>query len=121
MRGYTDATVRLGQGGPILPLPFVHDAVRESRSTNANKRSKLRRDPVRPVCHVGGLVVLNLSEALAVRNEQKGGAVYPLEARVARFRDFGVNVRVFSPGEPNGLYHAEAGQEGFLVSRASAR
>jgi len=62
-----------------------------------------------------GWFVLNLSEALAVRNEQKGGAVYPLEARVARFRDFGVNVRVFSPGEPNGLYHAETGQEGFLV------
>ncbi len=63
----------------------------------------------------GGWFVLNLAEALAVRNEEKGGAVYPLEAREARFRDFGVNVRVFSPGEPNALYHAETGQEGFLV------
>ena len=62
-----------------------------------------------------GWFVLNLAEALAVRNEEKGGAVYPLEAREARFCDFGVNVRVFAPGEPNALYHAESGQEGFLV------
>ena len=62
-----------------------------------------------------GWFVLNLADALAVRNEEKGGAVYPLEARDARFRDFGVNVRVFSPGEPNALYHSETGQEGFLV------
>ena len=62
-----------------------------------------------------GWFVLNLSDALAVRNEEKGGAVYPLESREARFRDFGVNVRVVWPGEPNALYHAESGQEGFLV------
>ncbi len=62
-----------------------------------------------------GWFVLNLSDALAVRNDEKGGAVYPLEARDAPFRDFGVNVRVFSAGQPNALYHAETGQEGFLV------
>jgi uncharacterized cupin superfamily protein len=62
-----------------------------------------------------GWFVLNLGEALAVRNEAKGGAVYPLEAREARFGDFGVNVRVLWPGEPNALYHSESGQEGFLV------
>ena len=62
-----------------------------------------------------GWFVLNLAEALAVRNEEKGGAVYPLESREARFRDFGVNVRVLRPGEPNALYHSESSQEGFLV------
>ena len=62
-----------------------------------------------------GWFVLNLADALAVRNEEKGGAVYPLEGEKARFRDFGVNVRVLPPGEPNALYHAESGQEGFLV------
>jgi uncharacterized cupin superfamily protein len=50
-----------------------------------------------------------------VRNDEKGGAVYPLEGREARFRDFGLNVRVLAPGQPNALYHAETGQEGFLV------
>lgn len=62
-----------------------------------------------------GWFVLNLGEALAVRNEEKGGVTYPLEARAAPFRDFGVNVRVLRPGEPACLYHAENAQEGFLV------
>jgi uncharacterized cupin superfamily protein len=62
-----------------------------------------------------GWFVLNLDEALAVRNEAKGGALYPLESREAPFGDFGVNVRVLLPGEPNAMYHSETGQEGFLV------
>jgi uncharacterized cupin superfamily protein len=62
-----------------------------------------------------GWFVLNLADALAVRNEQKGGATYPLESRDSPFGDVGVNVRVLSPGEPNALYHSEGVQEGFLV------
>ena len=50
-----------------------------------------------------------------MRNEEKGGAVYPLEPRGSRFRDVGVNVRVLQPGKPNALYRAESGQEGLLV------
>ena len=63
----------------------------------------------------GGWFVLNLGDALAVRNDVKGGAVFPLESREAPFGDFGVNVRVLWPGDPNAVYHAESGQEGFLV------
>lgn len=62
-----------------------------------------------------GWFVLNLGDALARRNEEKGGAYYPLEARDARARDFGINIHVLWPGEPNGLYHAESGREAFLV------
>ena len=62
-----------------------------------------------------GWFVLNLEDALAVRNEEKGGAVYPLEPQEQRFRDVGVNVHVVWPGEPNALYHSEGAQEGFLV------
>lgn len=62
-----------------------------------------------------GWFVLNLADALAVRNEEKGGAMYPLEPREAPFGDFGVNVRVVWPGDPNALYHSEGVQEGFLV------
>jgi uncharacterized cupin superfamily protein len=62
-----------------------------------------------------GWFVLNLEEALAVRSEEKGGAVYPLESREQPFGDIGVHVRVLWPGDPNALYHAENGQEGFLV------
>ena len=62
-----------------------------------------------------GWFVLNLGDALAVHNDEKGGATYPLEARDAPFADLGVNVRVLWPGDPAALYHAEQAQEGFLV------
>ena len=62
-----------------------------------------------------GWFVHNFGEALAVRNEEKGGALYPLEPRESPFPDFGVNVRVLWPGDASGLYHSEDAQEGFLV------
>ena len=62
-----------------------------------------------------GWFVLNLADALAVHNEEKGGATYPLEPRDAPFRDVGVRITVLRPGQPNALYHAEGAQEGFLV------
>jgi uncharacterized cupin superfamily protein len=62
-----------------------------------------------------GWFVLNLADALAVRNEEKGGATYPLESRDHPFADVGVRVCVLWPGDPNALYHSEEAQEGFLV------
>ena len=62
-----------------------------------------------------GWFVLNLADALAVRNEEKGGAAYPLEPREHPFSDVGVHVTVLWPGDPNALYHSEGVQEGFLV------
>jgi uncharacterized cupin superfamily protein len=62
-----------------------------------------------------GWFVLNLADALAVRNDEKGGATYPLEGRESPFRDVGVRVTVLPPGEPNAMYHSEDAQEGFLV------
>src|SRR5688500_17471606 len=62
-----------------------------------------------------GWFVHNLSNALAVRNDEKGGAMYPIEPREAPFDDLGVNVRVLWPGDPNALYHAKGAQEKFLV------
>ena len=62
-----------------------------------------------------GWFVLNLGEALAVRNEQKGGAKYPIEAWEHPFANLGIHVAVLWPGDPNALYHSEGVQEGFLV------
>jgi uncharacterized cupin superfamily protein len=62
-----------------------------------------------------GWFVLNLGEALAVRNEAKGGVSYPIESQEHPFADLGVHLRVLSPGDPNALYHSEGVQEGFLV------
>jgi uncharacterized cupin superfamily protein len=63
----------------------------------------------------GGWFVLNLTEALGVRNDVTGSAVIPIEPREAPFGDFGINVRILEPNQPNCLYHAENAQEGFLV------
>jgi uncharacterized cupin superfamily protein len=62
-----------------------------------------------------GWFVLNLGDALAVRNEVKGGAVYPLEPEGEPFTGLGVNVHVVWPGEPSALYHSEGVREAFLV------
>jgi uncharacterized cupin superfamily protein len=62
-----------------------------------------------------GWFVLNLADALAMENEEKGGAFYPLEPRGGPFPDFGINVHVLRPGEPNCLYHSEGVREAFLV------
>ena len=62
-----------------------------------------------------GWFVHNLVDALAVQSGEQRGTLYPLEPRESPFRDFGVNVRVLWPGEPNALYHSEGVQEGFFV------
>ena len=62
-----------------------------------------------------GWFVLNLGDALAVRNDVKGGAVYPLEPEGEPFTGFGVNVHVVWPGEPSAMYHSEGVREAFLV------
>jgi len=62
-----------------------------------------------------GWFVLNLADALDVRNEEKGGASYPIESQEHPFEQLGVHVSVLWPGDPNALYHSEGAQEGFLV------
>src|SRR5437763_8005194 len=62
-----------------------------------------------------GWFVLNLEDALAVRNAEKGGASYPIEPREHPFENMGVHLRILWPSDPNSLYHFGAAQEGFLV------
>jgi uncharacterized cupin superfamily protein len=68
-----------------------------------------------------GWFVLNFGDALAVRNHEKGGALYPLESQEHPFENLGVHLRVLWPGEPNALYHSEGAQEGFLVLSGECR
>ena len=43
------------------------------------------------------------------------GADCRFESYEASFRQLGISVTVVQPGRPNGLYHSETDQEGFLV------
>src|ERR1700755_2673510 len=58
--------------------------------------------------------VVNVADAPAMRHEV-GGVVVNLEPERGLFTDLAINVRVLEPGQPSSMYHAENGQEGFLV------
>jgi uncharacterized cupin superfamily protein len=66
-----------------------------------------------------GWFVVNAHEAQWLHNERFGACVTfegsPLLGEPAWFRQLGINIQVVWPGQPNGYYHAEAGQEDFLV------
>ena len=62
-----------------------------------------------------GWFVVNAREAQWIHNEKFGAGV-TFEGD-PRFTQYGINIQVMWPGQPNGYYHAEEGQEDFLVLR----
>jgi uncharacterized cupin superfamily protein len=61
-----------------------------------------------------GWFVVNARAARWGHIDEMGSYVW-FEPDEPEFAQFGVNVHVLRPGQPNGLYHGEAGQEDFLV------
>ncbi|MEO8092441.1 MAG: cupin domain-containing protein [bacterium] len=61
-----------------------------------------------------GWFVVNLADAAGARTPDLG-AFIPLESDEIEFPQFGINVHLLNPGEPNGMYHSEQAQEAFLV------
>ena len=68
-----------------------------------------------------GWFVLNLSDTLAIRNEGKGGAAYPLEPREAPFDGLGVSVKILWPGDQTGYTTPRACRKDSSCCQASAR
>jgi uncharacterized cupin superfamily protein len=72
-----------------------------------------------------GWFVVNVNEASWLRNDAFGGrCVFESNRRVLSerpdlepqsFADTGFTLAVLEPGKPTGMYHAESGQENFLV------
>jgi uncharacterized cupin superfamily protein len=60
-----------------------------------------------------GWFVLNVRDARWFHHDAFGSFV-TFEGD-ARFPQFGINIQVLEPGQPNCMYHAENGQEDFLV------
>jgi uncharacterized cupin superfamily protein len=58
--------------------------------------------------------IRNLDGAPAGRSERHG-LWTELEPEDDRFEDYGINVHVVQPGQPNAMYHGEDAQEDFLV------
>ena len=61
-----------------------------------------------------GWWILNLAE-IGWEAAEGNGIFCTFEAPSAPSPDLGLGVHVLHPGEPNGMYHAEDTQEGFLV------
>ena len=72
-----------------------------------------------------GWFVVNVRDAAWLTSEngerQTSGSACEFESEEFWFRQFAVNLRVLEPGEPNGLYHSENQQEGFLVLSGECR
>jgi uncharacterized cupin superfamily protein len=62
-----------------------------------------------------GWFVVNAREALWWRHPSFGEATTFENAEHARFKEFGINIQILAPGQPNCMYHAENAQEDFLV------
>lgn len=58
--------------------------------------------------------VVNVEDAPALRHAV-GGTYVRFESPQERFPHIGINIHILNPGEPNGRYHREGGQENFLV------
>jgi uncharacterized cupin superfamily protein len=72
-----------------------------------------------------GWFVVNVRDAAWLTSEgsegRTSGSACTFESEEFWFRQFGVNLRVLEPGEPNGLYHSENQQEAFLVLSGECR
>jgi uncharacterized cupin superfamily protein len=62
-----------------------------------------------------GWFVVNVAEARALHHPTAGKYVRFENPGAAGFSQFGINIHVLNPGEPNAKYHAESAQEAFLV------
>lgn len=78
-------------------------------------RAELRPGEAGLVPDGEGWFVVNVAEAQAITTEKLGAAVLFEDRRTHPFPEFGINVHVLRPGQPNAMYHRENAQEAFLV------
>jgi mannose-6-phosphate isomerase-like protein (cupin superfamily) len=81
--------------------------------TTKAKKARMKRDGKGSRSASDGWYVVNARDAVWYENE-KFGASTPFEGE-PRFAQYGINIHVLMPGQPNCHYHAESDQEDFLV------
>ena len=62
-----------------------------------------------------GWFAVNVAEALAQHHQVAGSYVRFENRQEWPFEQFGINIHVLQPGEPNAKYHGENAQEDFLI------
>ena len=78
------------------------------------EEARLEETPSGLAPECDGWFVVNVRDT-AWMTSDTFGAGCRFEGPDSPFGDLGINLRVLSPGQPNCLYHAESGQENFLV------
>jgi uncharacterized cupin superfamily protein len=63
--------------------------------------------------------IVNVADSQALTTESAGTYI-PFEREPHEFQDFGINIHLLKPGEPNAKYHSEGVQEDFLVLAGEA-
>jgi len=90
----------------------MSEATREARMT---KEAELKQSEGGVVPDGDGWFVVNAREARWWQHEAFGSATVFEGDEAARFPEFGINIQVLEPGQPNCMYHGENAQEDFLV------
>jgi uncharacterized cupin superfamily protein len=79
------------------------------------EEARLGRQEGGLVPETAGWFLVNAREAQWWQSEEAGRYVRFEGKEAAKFTDYGVNIHVLAPGEPNCMYHGEDVQEDFLV------
>ncbi len=97
----------VGEDGEAGGLPRVSEARLEETGSGLAPASE-------------GWFVVNVRDTQWMTSDHFGsGCVF--ESREHSFPEFGINLAVLQPGQPNCLYHAESQQEAFLVLSGECR
>ena len=105
--GYPEAVEHAREHG--LDLPSM-----ESVDSRGCRRSAPRADRARPRPVGRRLVRRQRSGRAVVAERRTSGRRLRYEGK-PEFPEYGMNIHVLWPGQPNGLYHRESVQEDFLV------
>lgn len=79
------------------------------------EEARLARTDAGLVPETDGWFVVNARDARWWHHDDFGSAVTFEGDDGVRFSDFGINIQVLEPGQPNCMYHGENAQEDFLV------
>ena len=76
--------------------------------------AQLSDSPAGRAAETDGWFIVNVADGAGMHTNRFGDACR-FEVAAGRFPEFGINVRVLAPGQPNCMYHREDAQEAFLV------
>src|SRR5262249_46088564 len=78
------------------------------------EQARLGQDEAGTIPETEGWFVVNVRDTSWIKQDDLGAAC-TFEGPEAHFEQYGINIHVLQPGQPNCMYHEEGGQEDFVV------